>query len=282
MMSGTFAVLRRVVRYPSGAAGLAMIGLVVLMAILAPFLYPGGPWEIAGRPFLWPGQNPAFPLGTDALGRDIAAGVFFGARVSLLIGVAAVLAATLLGVSVGAIAGYFGGWTDSLLMRVTEAIQTVPGFLFAIVVVAVLSPTVFSITGAIAIISWPTIARLTRAEVLKLRKSEFVDSCRVIGMGNIEIIYRQILPNSMAPIIVSSSVLVATAIIIEAGLAFLGLGDPNLMSWGTMIGAGRASLRTAWYISMVPGGVMVVAVLGLNLLGDALNDALNPRLQRRA
>lgn len=211
----------------------------------------------------------------------MAAGIFYGAGVSLAIGITAATAALLIGVTFGALSGYHGGWVDGVLMRFTDAIQTIPSFLFVIVIVAVLTPTIYSIIGAVALVSWPTVARLARAEVLRLRSMDFVQSCRVVGMSDTRIILRQILPNAMAPVIVASSVLVANAIIIEAGLAFLGLGDPNVMSWGTMIGAGRASLRTAWYISMVPGGFVVVSVLGLNLLGDALNDALNPRLRQR-
>jgi peptide/nickel transport system permease protein len=249
---------------------------------MASFAYPQGPWILAARPFAWPGELPGLPLGTDSLGRDVAAGILYGSRVSLLIGLAATAAAVGVGIAVGAIAGYFGGRIDDILMRVTDAVQTIPPFLLAIVIVVIVTPTVATIIAAIAVISWPTVARLVRAEFLRLRESEFVASCRLIGMGDLRIIATQILPNSLAPIVVSASIMVATAILAEAGLSFLGLGDPNVMSWGTMVGLGRSDFRTAWYLVVVPGAAIVVTVLALNLLGDGLNDALNPRLRRRA
>jgi peptide/nickel transport system permease protein len=220
-------------------------------------------------------------LGTDALGRSIIAGIFHGASVSLLTGVAASAAALLVGVAVGTIAGYQGGKLDDLLMRFTEVFQTIPPFLFAIVIVAIFSPKTITTIGAISIVSWPGAARLVRAETLRLRQSEFVQSCRVLGMSDVRIILTQILPNCMAPIIVMASVLVANAILIESGLAFLGLGDPNIMSWGTMIGAGRSELRNAWHVCVIPGAAVLFTVLSLNLIGDGLNDALNPRLLRK-
>lgn len=279
-MRPALTFIRTLLGYPSGLVGLILLLIMIAMAVSAPYLYPEGPWEMAGSPFIWPGTNPDFPLGTDALGRDIAAGVFYGTGVSLAIGLAATVAALVVGITVGALAGYYRGWTDVVLMRLTDAVQTVPGFLFTIVIVAIFSPSIKSITAAVALVSWPTVARLTRAEVLRLRNIEFVQSCRVVGMSDTRIILRQILPNGLAPVVVASSVLVASAIIIEAGLAFLGLGDPNVMSLGTMIGTGRSALRTAWYVALVPGAFVIISVLGLNMLGDALNDALNPRLRR--
>ncbi|MFN3641975.1 MAG: ABC transporter permease [Gemmobacter sp.] len=272
---------RRLLSSPSAVIGLVLLGGVAVMAAAAPVLYPQGPWAMVGRPFLWPGEAPGLPLGTDALGRDIAAGIFHGARISLMIGLAATAAALGIGVFAGAVAGYFGGWIDDALMRITDAFQTIPPFLLAIVVVVVVSPSVPTIILAIAAISWPAIARLARAEFLRLREAEFVASCRLIGMGDARIILTQILPNSLAPIVVTASILVATAILTEAGLSFLGLGDPNVISWGTMIGMGRSDFRSAWYLVAVPGVAVVLTVLALNLLGDGLNDALNTRLHRR-
>jgi len=272
---------RRFLSSPSAAIGLMLLAIVTVMAVAAPILYPQGPWVMAAQPFLWPGEAAGMPLGTDALGRDIAAGLFHGAQVSLMIGLASAAAALGLGVMVGALAGYFGGWIDDALMRLTDAFQTIPPFLLAIVIVVIVNPSVTTIILAIAAISWPAIARLARAEFLRLREAEFVASCRLIGMGDARIILTQILPNSMAPIIVTASILVANAILTEAGLSFLGLGDPNVISWGTMIGMGRSDFRTAWYLVLVPGGAVVLTVLALNLLGDGLNDALNTRLHRR-
>lgn len=273
--------LRRLGRSPSAVIGLAVLLGVVVMAVAAPILYPGGPWSMVGRPFAWPGELPGAPLGTDALGRDIAAGILHGARVSLLIGLAATAAALCVGVAVGAIAGYFGGLADDALMRLTDAFQTIPPFLLAIVIVVIVNPSVWTIILAIAAISWPAIARLVRAEFLWLRETDFVASCRLMGMGHPRIIMTQILPNALAPIVVTASILTATAILTEAGLSFLGLGDPNVISWGTMIGMGRSDFRTAWYLVAIPGLAVVLSVLALNLLGDGLNDALNTRLHRR-
>ncbi len=272
--------LRRLIRSPSAATGLLILLGVVLMAVSGPIVYPQGPWNMIGKPFAWPGELAGAPLGTDALGRDMLAGILHGSRISLLIGLAATAVALGLGVAIGATAGYFGGIVDDALMRLTDAVQTIPPFLLAIVIVVIVKPSVATIIGAIAAISWPTLARLVRAEFLRLRESEFVASCRLIGMGGMRIILTQMLPNCMAPIIVSASIMVASAILTEAGLSFLGLGDPNVISWGTMVGMGRSDLRAGWYLVVIPGAAIVVSVLALNLLGDGLNDALNTRLAR--
>ncbi len=280
-MSGRQSLLWRLVSHPSGLVGLTLIVLAVAMAVLADWFYASGPWTLAGQPRLWPGQDPAFPLGTDSLGRDLAAGLFHGARVSLAVGIAAAAVSVVIGTIVGGLSGYYGGWLDDILMRLTDAMQTVPSFLSAIAIVGILGPSLSTIIVAIAIVSWPMIARLVRAEFLRLRTYDFVQSCKIIGMSDIRIIFGQILPNCLAPIIVASSVLVATAIIVEASLSFLGLGDPNVMSWGTILGNGRSSLRTAWYMTAIPAVALVATVLALNLIGDALNDVLNPRLKER-
>ena len=274
------AFLRRMLRNPMALVGLGILLLVAAMAAAGPLLYPQGPWTMIGKPFAWPGELPAAPLGTDALGRDMLAGILHGSRVSLLIGLAATAAALAIGVAIGAVSGYFGGFIDDALMRFTDAVQTIPPFLLAIVIVVIVKPTVATIILAIAAISWPGLARLVRAEVLRLRESEFVASCKLIGMGDSRIILTQVLPNCMAPIIVSASIMVASAILTEAGLSFLGLGDPNVISWGTMVGMGRSDLRTGWYLVVIPGVAIMLAVLALNLLGDGLNDALNTRLHR--
>ena len=261
--------------------GLSFFVVVALTAIFGPALHPTDPFALATRPFYWPGQAVGFPLGSDYLGRDVFAGIIHGARVSLLIGIAATAAAVGIGTAIGAVAGYFRGWVDNALMRLTEVFQTIPNFIFAIVLVAIFTPSIRNIVLIIGIVSWPPIARLVRGEVLSLREREFVQSCIVLGMSEPCIIWTQILPNSLAPVVVMASILVATAILIEAGLSFLGLGDPNVMSWGKMIGDGRDSLRTAWYLSAIPGVAILLTVLALNLVGEGLNDALNPRLKNR-
>ncbi|MEQ9639176.1 MAG: ABC transporter permease [Alphaproteobacteria bacterium] len=268
-------------RNVTAVIGLSILGLVVVMAISAPLVFPADPWEIVSRPFTWPFQSWAYPLGTDALGRNVAAGIFHGARVSLLIGIVATIAALFVGVIVGAFAGFYGGLIDDVLMRFTEIFQTIPSFIFIFVVVAIFAPSVEIIVLAIAIVSWPPITRLVRGEFIALRGRDFIQGCIAIGMSDMRIIFVQALPNAMAPVIVTASVMVALAILAESGLAFLGLGDPNVMSWGTMIGAGRQVLRQAWYLTAIPGIAILLTVLSLNLIGDGLNDALNPRLRGR-
>lgn len=272
---------RRYRRNKGAVVGLVILAVVIAIAFLAPLLYPFSPWSMRGAPFVAPMQS-GFPLGTDTLGRDIAAGIAHGARVTLLIGIVATLVAVAIGVFLGAIAGYFGGLIDDLLMRFTEFFQTIPSFVFAIVIVAIFTPTIYSIVFAIAIVSWPPVARLVRGEFLTLRTREFVEAAIVLGQSRRQIIFVEILPNALSPIIVAASLMVATAILLESSLSFLGLGDPNLMTWGYMIGAARTVIRSAWWMSVFPGVAILLTVLAINLVGEGLNDALNPRLARES
>lgn len=260
--------------------GLAILAAVLLVALFAPWLFPGDPLDMAGTPTLWPHEDPQFPLGTDSLGRDVASGLAYGARVSLLVGVSAAVIGLAIGTAVGAIGGYAGGWIDAVLVRLTELFQTVPSFLLVIVIVAIGQPSIPVIALAIGISSWPGVARLVRAQFRALRNADFVAASRVLGHSNLHIILREILPNALAPIVVSTSVMVANAILIEAGLSFLNMGDPNVVSWGSMIGDGRSLLRTAWFLTALPGAAIAVTVLSLNLVGDGLNDVLDPRSGR--
>jgi len=268
---------RRYSRSRSGVLGLIILSGVVTVALLAPVLYPGNPFQIVGEPFQSPFGD--FLLGTDSLGRNIAAGLAHGARTSLLIGVMATLLAVAVGAFVGGVAGYYGGWLDDGLMRLTEFFQTIPFFIFAIVLVAILSPSVQNIIMAIAIVTWPPVARLVRGEFMAMRSRDFVSASVCLGTSDAAIISRDILPNCLSPIIVTGSLMVATAILIESALAFLGLGDPNVMSWGFMIASGRTFLRSAWWLCAFPGTAILLAVLSINLVGEGLNDALNPRLR---
>ncbi|WP_048646989.1 ABC transporter permease [Nitratireductor soli] len=261
--------------------GLALLVIVILVAVLAPLLFPQSPWRMVQRPFLAPFSMDQYPLGTDALGRDVISGLAYGAQVSLLVGLVSTVAALLIGIPIGALAGYFGGWMDDALMRFTEFFQTVPSFALAIVLVAIFEPSIQSIIAAIAIVSWPPVARLVRGEVLSLRSREYVEAAILSGQTSLTIILRQVLPNTISPIIVLASLMVATAILLESSLSFLGLGDPNMMSWGYMIGAARTVIRQAWWLSFFPGVAILLTVLALNLIGEGLNDALNPRLARR-
>jgi peptide/nickel transport system permease protein len=236
---------------------------------------------MVGQPLLLPFQDAEFPLGTDMLGRDIAAGLAYGARVSLMVGVISTIVAVCVGVMIGAAAGYYGGWIDDAMMRFTEFFQTIPQLAMAVVLVAILSPSIYSIVGAIAIVSWPPVARLVRGEFLSLKQREFVQAAVVIGQRPSQIIFTQILPNAISPIIVTASLMIATAILTESALAFLGLGDRNMMSWGFMIGASRTMLREAPWMSVMPGVAILLTVLAINLIGEGLNDAMNPQLRKR-
>jgi peptide/nickel transport system permease protein len=273
--------LRLYLRNPAAFIGLVLLVVVLFLAGSADLFFPSDPLSLAGRPLSWPLSNPRFPLGTDSSGRDIAAQIFHGARISLLIGVAATLIAILVGTVIGAVAGFYGGWTDDLLMRITEAFQTVPSFLLLLVLVAVFGSNLLTVTLAIGVVSWPAPARLTRAEFLSLRNREFVQACRTLGLRDSAIIFREILPNAMPPLIVYASVVMATAILMESALAFLSLSDPNVASWGNLIGQGRGVLRTQWYVSAIPGAAILLTVLAVSLVGQGLNDALNPRLKSR-
>jgi peptide/nickel transport system permease protein len=271
---------RRFARNRGALIGLLILLAVIAVAALAPLVYPQSPWRMVGRPFMAPFAVDRFPLGTDTLGRDVASALMHGARVSLLIGLVSTAFALLIGVPLGAVAGYAGGLVDDALMRFTEFFQTIPSFALAIVVVAILQPSLSSIVIAIAIVSWPPVARLIRGEVMSLRSREYVQAAVTLGQGTGRIVFGQVLPNTMAPLIVMASLMVASAILLESSLSFLGLGDPNMMSWGYLVGAGRTRLIDAWWISFFPGLAIFLTVLALNLVGEGLNDALNPRLAR--
>lgn len=265
---------------PSIWLGGGILAVVFAAALLAGVLYPGDPLDMVGAPFTWPGADASTPLGTDLMGRDLAAGLVHGARVSLLVGVSSALVSLVIGIAVGAAAGFYRGPVDAVLTRITEFFQTIPAFLLAIILVAVLKPTVGTIVFALGITSWTSIARLVRAEFIGLREREFVKASVALGASDAHLILREILPNAWTPVVVSTALLVANAILSEAGLSFLGLGDPNAVSWGSMVGLGRDALRTAWYMTAIPGLAIVLTVLALNLLSDALHAALNPRLRR--
>lgn len=271
---------RRFSRNRSAVLGLGVLLAVVALAALAPVIYPGSPFRLAGSPMLPPFGD--FLFGTDILGRDVAAGIAHGAKTSLMIGLVATSVSVLVGTTIGGVGGYFGGRVDDILMRITEVFQTIPSFIFAILLVAIMSPSIRSVVIAIAVVSWPTVMRLVRGEFMSLRNRDFVQACVTLGMPHWRIIFLQILPNCLSPIIVAASLMVATAILIESGLAFLGLGDPNVMSWGFLVGAGRTILRTAWWVCAIPGMAILLTVLAINLVGEGLNDALNPRLRERA
>jgi len=249
------------------------------MAISADWVTKYGPMDTGvGRSFQAPTGN--YLMGTDDLARDIFSGVVHGARVSLMVGFTAALTATLLGVIIGSISGYFGGATDYMLMKLCELFQSVPRFLFALVIVVFFGNTIWNVVVVIGILSWPRTGRLVRAEFLRLRETEFIMAARAIGMNSMRIIFREIVPNVMHVVLVTASLEVGAAVITEASLSYLGAGDPNLMSWGRMLQNASMFLRRAWWMSIFPGCAIFLTVLSMNLIGDGLNDALNPRLKR--
>ncbi|EXL06730.1 peptide ABC transporter permease [Aquamicrobium defluvii] len=273
-------ILGRLLRSPAGVAGLALLALLALAALSAPLLFPGDPLAIAGAPLTPPFTDPAFPLGTDRLGRNVLAGLFHGAQASLAVGLAAAAVSIVAGALVGTIAGFAGGLADEALMRVVDAFQTVPGFLLALAFVSVAGASLPVVILAIALGAWTGPARLARAEVLSIRERDYVAAARVIGMHPAEIALREVLPNALPPVLALAAVIVGNAVLIESALSFLGLGDPNIVTWGSMIAEGRNVLRSAPFLSIVPGIGLVVTVLGVYLLAEGLSDALASRKAR--
>lgn len=261
--------------------GTSILLVIILVTIYGTFFYGGDPYEIVWAPHEPPGVEPDFPLGTDYLGRDLVAGLLTGGGPTLMVGGAAALLTMIIGISIGAVAGYFGGAVDNALMRFTEFFQVLPALLFAMVLVTLFTPSLTMIAIAIGLVSWPQTARLTRAEFLKIKKLEYVTAARAIGAKNGRIMWRVILPNALPPLIVSATLTVGVSILFEAGLSFLGLGDPNTMSWGLMIGANRAYILSAWWPVTFPGIAIFLTVFAVSLIGDGLNDAFNPKLRER-
>lgn len=268
-------------RNKAAVMGLILLTIVILVTLFGPTLYPVDPFEITWAPFTAPGEESTVPLGTDYLGRDILAGIVNGGRITLAVGTAAALITVVIGIFVGAIAGYYGGIADEILMRITEFFQVLPPLLFAMVLVSLFEPTARTIAMAIGIVSWTQTARLTRAEFLKIKNLEYVKAARAIGASDARIIWRVILPNALPPLIVSATLIIGVAILFEAGLSFLGLGDPNVMSWGLMIGSNRQFILDSWWAVTFPGVAIFITVLSVSLIGDGLNDAFNPKLRER-
>lgn len=273
------AALRQFGRSPSGVIGAVVLLILMLVTVFGPHLYGIDPLDIAGLPFTPPGEDAW--LGTDYLGRDILSGLIHGGRATLTVGGVAAAITIIIGVTMGAISGFFGGAIDTALVKVTEFFQILPPLLFAMVLVTLFGQTLTTITVAIGVVSWPTAARLTRAEFLRLRNLDFVKASRAAGAGNLHLILRVVLPNALPPIIVSATLAIGVAILFEGGLSFLGLGDPNTMSWGLMIGQNRNYVLDGWWTVTFPGAAIFVAVLAISLVGDGINDAINPRLRKR-
>jgi len=270
---------RRLTRDKLAIAGMAIIALFIIAAVFAPLLAPYDPIE---QTLLQRRQPPSRQhwMGLDEVGRDIFSRIIYGARVSLQIGLLSVSMAILIGSIVGAIAGFVGGWLDNLLMRLMDILLAFPGLLLAIAVVSILGPGLMNMLYAIGFVSIPIYARIMRASVLAVKEQDFVMAARAVGVTTLRILWREILPNAVTPVLVSGTLGIATAILDAAGLSFLGLGaQPPTPEWGSMLGEGRGSVFTAPHIVLFPGLAIMLNVLGFNLLGDGLRDALDPRLR---
>lgn len=259
-------------------AGAGIVCVMFALAMLAPVLgRDPGAIDIAAR-LQAPGAD--YLLGTDDLGRDVLTRILYGARISLLVGFVAVGIATLIGILLGALAGYYGGWIDSVIMRFVDVMLCFPSFFLILAVIAFLEPSIWNIMIIIGLTGWMGVARLVRAEFLSLRERDFVQAARALGASDGRVIFRHILPNALSPVLVSATLGVAGAILTESALSFLGIGvQPPTPSWGNMLIAGKQTLGTAWWLSAFPGLAILLTVLGYNLLGEGIRDALDPRLK---
>ncbi len=271
--------LRRVLRNPLGAAGVAIVLLVTLVALFAPWIAPYDPFTQNLTEALR-GPSPAHLLGQDDLGRDILSRIIFGARVSMKVGFITVSVSALIGMLVGAVAGYLGGWVDEILMRITDIMLAFPGILLAIGIMAILGPSFNNVLIALCLVGWKGYARLVRGEILKEKEKEYVQAARVLGYSNARIIFFHLLPNTINPVLVMATLGIASMVIAEAGLSFLGLGtQPPLPSWGGMLSEGRQYILQAPHLTTFPGIAIMILVLGFTFLGDALRDALDPHIK---
>ena len=264
----------------AAVVGLIVLAIIIVVSLLGPLIYTTDPWEMVWSPFSPPGAK-GFLLGTDYLGRDLVAQIIHGGRATIAVGCAAALLSVLIGITFGALSGFYRGWVEEILMRITEFFQVLPTLLFSMVLVALFGASLEMITFAIGIVSWTGVARVTRAEFLKIRELEYVTASRSAGAKAPTLIFRVILPNALPPIVVQAALLVGFAILFEAGLSFLGLSDPNVMSWGAMMGNNRPFILQHAFTIMYPGLAIFITVLAISLVGDGLNDALNPKLRKR-
>lgn len=267
-------------RNPLIIAGGIIVGIVALLALFAPWIAPYDPSYIDLTGILQP-PSLQHLMGTDDLGRDVFSRMVYGARISLLVGFVAVGIAVSIGVFFGALAGYYGGWVDKLVMRFVDVMLCFPSFFLILAVIAFLQPSIFNIMIVIGFTSWMGVARLVRAEFLKLRKQDFVLAAQTLGVSDNRIIWRYMLPNALTPVWVNVTLGIAAAILVESGLSFLGIGvQPPTASWGNILTDGKANIEIAWWLSLFPGLAILITVLGYNLLGEGLRDELDPRQKR--
>jgi peptide/nickel transport system permease protein len=257
---------------------LYLIILFIIAAIFAEFFSPHDPFALGDETLIGPRAD--HWMGTDDLGRDTLSRVIYGSRVPLIVGFLATATSMLIGTLIGSLSGYFGGRTDVILMRATEYTLVVPRFFLALLVVAMLGTGIMKIVLVIGLLGWPEVARVVRAQFLTFREREFVIAARAIGAGHLNVIFREILPNAIPPAVVVASILVARAILLEAGLSFLGLGDPNLISWGSLLSEAQERISASVWLAVFPGAAISLLVLCINLFGDGINDVLNPKLRK--
>jgi peptide/nickel transport system permease protein len=269
--------MKRVLRNPLAFWGFVIIASVLALALLAPLLSPYDPDAIDVKSILL-SPSAAHLMGTDSLGRDVFSRMLYGARISLLVGFVAVGIATVIGVILGAISGYYRGWVDVVIMRLVDVMLSIPTFFLILAVIAFLTPSIWNIMIVIGLTSWMGVTRLVRAEFLSLCEREFVLASATLGARDHRLIFRHLLPNSLTPVIVSFVLGVASAVLVESGLSFLGLGvQPPQASWGNILTEGKEYIQFAWWLSFFPGMAILLTVLGYNLLGEGLRDALDPR-----
>jgi peptide/nickel transport system permease protein len=266
-----------VLAHPAGLTGATLLLCAALMALAAPWLLPADPFDIVARPLLPPFTRAEHPLGTDRLGRDMLAMIVHGAAPSLLTALAVAAVALGVGLGAGALAGMLGGWADEIIMRVADALQTVPSFVVALAVVSVTGPSLTGLVAALSLSAWTAPARIVRAEVLRLREAPFVEASLLFGRSRAIVALQVVLPNALNVALALVAVIVAGALLSEAALSFLGLGDPNRPSWGALIAEGRQVMRTAPHVIIVPGVALFLAVLAVSLLGEAVSRALSRR-----
>ena len=269
--------MNAIIKNPLALAGLMIIAIISFMAIFAPLITPFDPDAINVKSILL-SPSSAHWMGTDGLGRDVYSRMLFGARISLLVGIVAVGIATVIGIVLGAISGFYRGWVDTVIMRLVDVMLSIPTFFLILAVIAFLTPSIWNIMIVIGLTSWMGVTRLVRAEFLSLRNREFVLASQTLGATDRRLIFKQLLPNSLTPIIVSSVLGIASAVLVESGLSFLGLGvQAPQASWGNILTDGKEYIEFAWCLSLFPGLAILITVMGYNLLGEGLRDALDPR-----
>jgi peptide/nickel transport system permease protein len=271
-------LVRRLKRHPSGVAAALFIALLLVLALGAGLVPQFDAHAISNESMRPPSLR--FPLGTDELGRSVLAGVVYGTRVSLTVGFFAALFATVIGTMLGAAAGFYGGRIDTVVMRVSEFFQVIPGFILAAVIVAMTGTGLSQIIAVVSLLAWPQVARVMRGEVMRVKQIEFVDAVRCLGFPERQVLLGEVVPNALAPVLAVGTLIVGQAILLEASLSFLGLSSAELVSWGRMLNSGQRFLFNAWWLSLFPGTAIFVTVLAFNLVGDAVGAVLNPRATR--